>query len=115
MTTNDLEVHQGDVWQIAFWEDDERPGVVVTRNELNKGRLVLVVPCTASQVETRKLFTNNVFLPPGSGGLDKPTVAQVHLIQPVGKNYFLHKRGRLDDERLGEILHALAWAVDLYE
>lgn len=114
MTKSELNVRQGDVWQIAFWEDDERPGVVVTRNELNKGALVLVVPCTASRVETRKLYTNNVFLPPGSGGLDKHSVAQVHLIQPVDKSYFLQKRGRLDDGQLGEILRALAWAVDLF-
>ena len=113
--TNDLEIFQGDVWEIAFSDEDERPGVIVTRNELNKGRLVLVVPCTASQVETRKIHTNNVFLPAGSGGLDQPTVVQVHLIQPVDKVYFVRQRGCLADEQLGEILHALAWAVELYE
>ena len=108
-----MDLLQGDVWDIAFAEGYERPGVIVTRNELNRGRLVLVVPCTASQVGTRAKHANNVLLPAGAGGLPKASVAQVHLIQPVDREWLIAKRGRLDDEQLGEILQALAWAVDL--
>lgn len=105
---------QGDVWQTAFAEGFERPGIVASRNELNLGRLVLVVPCTSSRVPERRMHANNVFLPAGTGGLTEPTVAQVHLIQPVEINLLLWRRGELTDEELSDVLRALAWAVELF-
>lgn len=105
---------QGEVWQIRFPEDFDRPGIVVSRNELNRGRLSLVVPCTASRVEERIRYPNYVFLPAGMAGLTEPTLAQTHLIQPVELGQFMWQRGIVDDERLGEVLRALAWVVDLY-
>jgi mRNA-degrading endonuclease toxin of MazEF toxin-antitoxin module len=105
---------QGEVWEIDFAEEMRRPGIIVTRDELNRGRLLLVVPCTAAQVETRARFANHVVLNAGVGGLTQPSVAQVHLLQPVDRSYFLRLLGRLDDEDLGRVLNALAWAVDLY-
>ena len=82
-TTDAMSISQGDVWQVYFAEGDERPGVVVTRNELNNGRWLLVVPCTATRVEERTRYSNNVLLPAGTGGLRKDSIAQVHLIQPI--------------------------------
>jgi mRNA-degrading endonuclease toxin of MazEF toxin-antitoxin module len=105
---------QGEVWRIDFAEDLERPGIVVSRDELNAGRLILVVPCTSERIDERARFENHVRLPAGAGGLPKQSVAQVHLIQPVDVSFFIRPYGRLDDEQLGEVLHALAWAVDLY-
>lgn len=105
---------QGEVWDIDFGEGYIRPGIVVTRNQLNQGRLILVVPCTASDVERRSRHANNVLLRADTGGLSANSVAQVHLIQPVRRDYFISKRGKLDDEALGDVLQALAWAVDLY-
>lgn len=105
---------QGEVWDINFAEGYTRPGIVVSRNELNRGRLLLVVPCTASDVVRRSRHTNNVLLQADTGGLSADSVAQVHLIQPVDRDWFISKRGTLGHEELGEVLQALAWAVDLY-
>ena len=105
---------QGEVWDIAFADGYERPGIVVSRGELNRGRLLLVIPCTSSRVAERCRFDNNVLLEAGVGGLTVDTVAQAHLIQPVDAEYLLRKRGDLDEETLGEILHAVAWVLDLY-
>ena len=110
-----LEVSQGDVWDIDFGEDDYRPGIVVSRNQLNRGALLLVVPCTASRVEERSEFSNNVFLAQGVGGLDENSVAQTHLIQPVKREFLRAKRDRLSSEELGEVLWALAWSVDWFD
>ncbi len=71
---------QGEIWDIQFAEGHCRPGVVVSRNELNQGRLILVVPCTGSQVETRAQHQNNVYIGVDEGGLSNPSIAQVHLI-----------------------------------
>lgn len=109
-----MTIAQGDVWQIRFAEGFDRPGVVVTRNELNAGRLILVVPCTSSRVEERSRHRNHVVLESGVAGLTARSVAQVHLVQPVDRAWFLQRRGPLDHEKLGAILQALAWAIDLF-
>jgi len=106
---------QREIWQAAFQEGWERPALVVSRNELNRGRLILVVPCTSSRVEERVVYSNHVFLPSGSGGLAKDTVAQTHLIQPIEVNNLLQKIGALDTERLAEVLLAIAWTIDLFD
>jgi mRNA-degrading endonuclease toxin of MazEF toxin-antitoxin module len=49
---------QGEIWWASFYEGGERPALVVSRNELNRGRLILVVPCTSSQVEERAAYPN---------------------------------------------------------
>lgn len=41
---------QGEIWWALFYEGWERPSIVVSRNEFNRGRLILVVPCTSSRV-----------------------------------------------------------------
>lgn len=106
---------QGGIWWAAFQEGWERPALVVSRNELNRGRLVLVVPCTSSQVEERAVYSNHVLLPAGSGGLTKDTIAQTHLIQPIEVGCLERKLGTLSDEQLAEVLLAIAWSIDLFD
>ena len=106
---------QGDVWDIRFRaEDGDRPGIIATRNELNKGRIVLVVPCTKSH----KTSAHANIVPieaTAENGLSVESFAQVHLIQPVDREWFNRQRGRLSDEDLSQVLQALVWAVDFYE
>ena len=106
---------QGEVWLVQFHEGWERPAVVVSRDELNRGTLILVVPCTASDVSKRAAYPNHVLLPEGVAGLSRDSVAQAHLIQPVDVSSFLERLGALDGERLGEVLRSLAWVVDLFD
>jgi mRNA-degrading endonuclease toxin of MazEF toxin-antitoxin module len=106
---------QGEIWWTLFYEGWERPSIVVSRNDLNRGRLVLVVPCTTSRVQERAAYSNHVFLPAGTGELNKDTIAQAHLIQPVEVSYLERKMGKLHVEQLAEILLAIAWAIDLFD
>lgn len=106
---------QGEVWWTLFQEGWERPSIVVSRNQLNRGRLVLVVPCTSSRVKERAAYPNHVFLPAGTGGLAKDTVAQTHLIQPIERSLLQEKLGMLDIELLAEVLLAIAWVIDLFD
>ena len=106
---------QGEIWWAVFFEGWERPSIVVSRNELNRGRLVLVVPCTSSRVQERITYPNHVLIPSGTGELTKDTVAQTHLIQPIEVSYLEKKMGRLDIEQLAEILLAIAWSIDLFD
>ena len=106
---------QGEIWWTSFYEGGERPSVVVSRNELNQGRLVLVVPCTSSRVQERSAFPNHVLIPSGTGELTKDTIAQTHLLQPIELSYLERKMGELSVEQLAEILLAIAWSIDLFD
>ena len=106
---------QGEIWWTVFFEGWKRPSIVVSRNELNRGRLVLVVPCTSSRVQERITYPNHVLIPPGTGELTKDTIAQTQLIQPIEVSYLEKKMGRLDIEQLAEILLAIAWSIDLFD
>jgi mRNA-degrading endonuclease toxin of MazEF toxin-antitoxin module len=106
---------QGEIWWTVFFEGWKRPSIVVSRNELNRGRLVLVVPCTSSRVQERITYPNHVLIPSGTGELTKDTIAQTHLIQPIEVSYLEKKMGRLDIEQLAEILLAIAWSIDLFD
>lgn len=109
-------IDQGDVWEIDFGEEaGVRPAVIVSRNQLNEGDLLLVVPCTSERVQERIAYPNNVFLCQGKGGLPRDSAAQTHLIQPIRRHYFLRRLGELNYEELGTVLVALAWVVDLFE
>ena len=49
---------QGEIWWALFHESWERPSIAVSRNELNRGRLVLVAPCTSSRVQERAAYSD---------------------------------------------------------
>ncbi len=73
----------GDVYLADVFEGGTRPVVVVSRGELNRGTLFLVVPITSSRVAERRRYANYVFLPAGAGGLRADSIAVAHLVQPV--------------------------------
>jgi mRNA-degrading endonuclease toxin of MazEF toxin-antitoxin module len=106
---------QGEIWWTSFYEGGERPSIVVSRNELNRGRLILVVPCTSSRVQERAAYPNHVLIPSGTGELTKDTIAQTHLLQPIEMSFLERKMGKLTIEQLAEILLAIAWSIDLFD
>lgn len=106
---------QGEVWQIDFAPSLDRPGIIVSRDQLNRGSMVLVVPTTGTRVEERSRYGNNVFLKEGVGGLSEDSVAQSHLIQPVNVEDLMWRRGKLTLDELSPVLLALAWTIDLFD
>ena len=108
-------LQQGDVWLTHFDEGWERPAVIVSRAELNRGSTVLVVPCTSSLVAQRSRLPNHVLLPAGVGGLRTDSVAQTHLAQAVDTSLLMVRLGSLSDESLSQILHSIAWVIDLFD
>lgn len=109
------EIHQGDVWRVAFFEGGERPAVVLSRDALNRGRLVLVAPCTTARTAERRQTPNHVLLPVGTGGVAADCVVQTHLIQPVEAGFLMERLGALPTAALEEVLTALAWTTGLFE
>ncbi len=103
---------QGEVWLVNFTEGWERPAIVASRDELNRGTLILVVPCTSQEAELRAAFPNHVLIQSGTGGLTKDTVAQAQLVQPAHVSWFLRRLGAVDGDTLSEVLAAIAWVID---
>ena len=109
------EIRQGEIWLTSFQEGWERPAIVVSRNELNKGRLILVAPCTSSRIEERRKLPNHVLLTKGEAGLPDESVVQRHLVQPVEGAMLLKKYGDLASSKLAEVMLALAWTTALFD
>ncbi|MBI2930056.1 MAG: type II toxin-antitoxin system PemK/MazF family toxin [Planctomycetes bacterium] len=109
------EIRQADVWRVSFYEGGERPAIVVSRNDLNRGRLLLMVPCTSSRVQERRSLPNHVYLPQGVAGLAAESIAQTHLIQPVEREALSERLGTLPAKEWTEVLLAIAWTTALFE
>lgn len=72
-----MALHAGDVYLCrAFGTGKPRPVVVVSREELNRGGTVLVVPLTTARVSERAELPTCVRLQRGEAGLSRDCVAQ---------------------------------------
>jgi|GEM_PF-3533829 len=109
------EIPQGSLWLAELAEGYERPCVVVSRASLNKGAIVLVVPCTSSDVTAKTAFPNNVLLDRGTGGPPRDSAAMAHPAQPVEVEALRALYGQLPEEDLTRVPHALARSVDHFE
>ncbi len=96
-----------------MFEGGTRPVVVVSREELNRGTIFLVVPITSSRASERRKYANYVFLPAGTGGLRVDSVAVAHLVQPVRAGDLDDRWGRLTESALQRVLVAIAWSIGL--
>jgi mRNA-degrading endonuclease toxin of MazEF toxin-antitoxin module len=85
----------------------------VSREQLNRGTLVLAVPITSSRIAERRRYGNYVFLRAGPGGLRADSVAAAHLVQPVRIEDLKEHWGRAPAPALNAIRVALAWSIGL--
>jgi mRNA interferase MazF len=87
---------QGEVWMVNFnpVEGSEqagiRPALIVSRNELNRTGLCMVVPGT----RTLRNFPGRVRLPRGMGGVSEDTYLLSEQIRAVSASRFLRHSPR---------------------
>lgn len=105
----------GAVYLADVFEGGQRPVIIVSREQLNRGTLFLCVPVTSSRVTERRKYANYVFLPAGTGGLREDSVAVAHLVQPVRHSFLIERWGGLPESAFRSVLIALAWSVGLIE
>ena len=95
-------------------ETKKRPVIVVSRDNLNQGNYVVVVPCYSQDVDRRARFPNNVVLEKGEGGLTKRCVCRTDQITYIDKkliDWAHDKLGRLTSNRMDEIVKAIRWVI----
>ena len=98
---------QGEVYW-AF-RDKRRPVVVVSREELNRGRYVIVAPLTTSRLDVRRGMPNCVYVDGRKNSL-KDCVVQVELLTHLPVEDLEMERGpisALDGELVREIIRAV--------
>ena len=103
----------------VYYADDpaagRHPVIVLSREELNRGRYVLAVFCTSSRFAERSGYPNCVPFRSGRFGFTVDCVAQCENVLSVEKarlDLAGGPIGRLDDSASREIVKAIGWVMD---
>jgi mRNA-degrading endonuclease toxin of MazEF toxin-antitoxin module len=107
-------VQRGDVFYAPFGEGKPRPVVVVSRDDLNRGGSVVVVPFTTQKVDNRRSLPWCVFFPAGESGLAYDCVAKTDEIAHVtitDLDWRRGRTGRLLAPRMNEIVRAIRYTI----
>ncbi len=91
-------------------DGDRRPVVVVSRNALNRGSVVTVVPFTSSGLLVRRKLPNYVLFRAGEFGLPRDCVAQCEAIGQI--EVALLDPGTLDDPAMRSVINAIGNVLD---
>ena len=111
-------VRQGDL----FWVDVgapagsqpgfRRPFVVVQNDLFNRSRLATVIVCALTTNLRRADAPGNVLLPKGAGNLTRDSVANVTQLFTIDKDDLTDPIGRLDGDRIADILRGIHLVLD---
>lgn len=95
-------------------EGKQRPVVIVSRDDLNRGHSVVAMPCYSQQLEKRSKLKYCVLLHAGDGNLDKDCVVKADEISYLEKAELDLNRGpigRLKPDKMAQIMTALRYVV----
>lgn len=95
-------------------QQGHRPVIVISRNTFNQSswRTIIVVPVSSSQAQAKRGLTG-IFLPAGSGGLNKDSVALCHQITTLDRSKIGQFIGTLDPQLLNQVEDGLKHAMQL--
>ena len=105
----------GEVYRALDDSGKPRRFIVVSREELNRGDYVLVVPVTGANFETRRSLRNCVPLHAGQFGFTKDCVAQAELTISIDKTLLMIGAGpvgKLDDEAMRALIRAIGYVIE---
>lgn len=102
----------GDIYWAYHGSDQRRPVVVVSREDLNRGLYVVVVPFTSTRLSERQRLPNCVPIHAGSFGLTKDCVAQAEAIGTMKKDLLdPEPLDQLTDTVLRDIVRAIGNSI----
>lgn len=117
MTTPNLKVERGDIWEVRFdpSEGDEirkvRPAVVINVPQAGRMQLRIVAPITGWQPYFVSYFWMTNLLPDSTNGLTKESSVDSFQIRSVSLNRFQRKLGIIPDIKLREIAAAIVLCI----
>jgi mRNA-degrading endonuclease toxin of MazEF toxin-antitoxin module len=108
-------ISQGEIYTAVLSRGGQRPVIVVSDDQFNKGRTATVVPCTSQKYLIRKNLPNCVPFTAGQFGLTQDCVAQCEAIATIDQSRLdvaAGPIGTLDDVAFREIIKAIAHVLD---
>ncbi len=107
-------IQPGEVYMADFGQAGPHPVVVVSREELNRGRYALAVVCTSARFAVRSKLPNCVPFQAGDFGFTVDCVAQCENILSIDKAQFdlaAGPMGALNEVALGNVIKAIGYVI----
>lgn len=107
-------IEPGEVYLADFRSSGRRPVIVVSREALNRGNYLLVVPCTSSQFLRRSGLPSCVPFRVGEFGFTTDCVAQCESVLPIAKtrlDFVGGPIGMLDESAMRDVTKAIGYVL----
>jgi mRNA-degrading endonuclease toxin of MazEF toxin-antitoxin module len=104
----------GEIYFANHGNDESRRVLVVSREELNQGKYVIVIPFTSRRLDDRKYLPNCVFFHADEFGLTADCVAQADQIAVIPLAVLDQDAGcigKLTPDRLEEVHEAIKYTL----
>jgi mRNA-degrading endonuclease toxin of MazEF toxin-antitoxin module len=108
-------IEPGEIYRADFAEAGPHPVIVVSREELNRGRYALVVVCTSARFATRSKLPNCVPFQAGQFGFTTNCVAQCENLLSIDKMQLDLDNGPigvLDGVVLRDVIKAVGYVIE---
>ena len=111
-------IEQGEIYWVNLGEPSgsapgyRHPHIVIQNNLFNSSNINTVVMCTLTSNLKRGLSPGNVVLKKGEANLPKKSVINITQIYTVDKSDLFEKIGKVNSERLKEILSGVHLLIE---
>src|SRR5689334_3846357 len=105
----------GEIYMADFGLAGSRPVIVASREALNRGRYMLVVPCTSSRFDLRSKLANCVPFRAGEFGFTADCVAQCENMISIDRDQLdlaAGPRGVLDEAALRRLIKSIGHVIE---
>ena len=108
-------IFPGEIYLADFAEAGPHPVIILSREELNRGRFALVVVCTSARFSVRSQLPNCVPFHKGRFGFTSDCVAQCENLLSIDLEQIdlaAGPRGKLDEAAFREVIRAIGFVMD---
>lgn len=107
-------IEPGEIYMADFDQAGPHPIIVVSREDLNRGRYLLVVVCTSARFAARSRLPSCVLFRTGQFGFTTDCVAQCDNMLSIEKSQIdlsSGPMGELDEIALREVIKAIGYVM----
>ncbi|SRR5260370_25964924 len=108
-------MNPGDIYLAEIPDAGQHRILIVSREELNRGRKVLAALITSAKFAVRSTLANCVVLKAGEFGMTKDCVIQCETVAPIPKDVIDLDGGPIgtvSEEILREVVKAIGYVID---
>ena len=108
-------IRPGEIYMADFGQAGPHPVIVISREDLNRGRYALVVVCTSARFAVRSKLPNCVPFRAGAFGLTADCVAQCENLLSIERaqlDLSAGPIGVLDELALRDVIKAIGYVIE---